>query len=192
MLERFEQSLRPGPRLSLIAPTALLGTLLLAYLFAYWLKSSLSPLMAQLATAAVNLDREAAIEAFKKYPIQPHIVRWRSHVHYIGPSYSSSHRCFPPSQLSGECSTARRTLRRGFSHALDCSRVNDFEPDLFAQVLLTAEVALLGTGLVVLAPIMMHDLTFTSGIGLLRRPHQLLPHGSGTCVLDRGSGCRTA
>ncbi len=159
MLERFEQSLRPGPRLSLIAPTALLGTLLLAYLFAYWLKSSLSPLMAQLATAAVNLDREAAIEAFKKYPIQPHLyagvamfITW-SVVLIIAP-------LLPAFSVKRRMLHGAQDIEARVFAALDCSRMNDFEPDLFAQVLLTAEVALLGTGLVVFAPIIMHDLDF--------------------------------
>ena len=38
--------------------------------------------------------------------------------------------------------------------------MQDFEPDLLVQVLLTAEAAVIGAGMVVFAPFMMHDLPF--------------------------------
>ena len=71
MLEQFEQSLPTGPRLSLIWPLALLGTLLVAYILAnYVMRFANSKLLGDLTAAAVDLNRRAAIDAFKSAPFQ--------------------------------------------------------------------------------------------------------------------------
>jgi hypothetical protein len=143
MLERFEQSLPPGPRLNLIAPIAILGSLLIAYIFAFGVGSSLSKLLADLTSAAVDLDRRAALEAFKNDHVQPQLyagvaifITW-SVVLIIVP-------------LLPVFSVKRRMLQRSQDiearvfAALDCSPVDDFEPGLLVQVLLTAQVAVVG------------------------------------------------
>jgi hypothetical protein len=157
MLERFEQSLPPGPRLSLIAPVALLGTMLVAFLFAYGLGSSLKTLLGGLTSAAVDLDRGKALDAFKNGHIQPHLyagvamfITWSVVlvIALILPAFAVKRQ-----MLQG----AQDIEARVFA-AFDCGRVNDFDPGLFAQVLLTAEVAVIGAYALVSAPVMMHDL----------------------------------
>jgi hypothetical protein len=64
MLERFEQSLPTRLRLALIWPLGLLGVLLVAYSLANFFKAGYSTLLGDLTTAAVNLNRTAAIAAF--------------------------------------------------------------------------------------------------------------------------------
>jgi len=64
MLERFEQSLPTRLRLALIWPLGLLGVLLVAYILANFFKAGYSTLLGDLTTAAVNLNRTAAIAAF--------------------------------------------------------------------------------------------------------------------------------
>ena len=157
MLERFEQSLPPGPRLSLIAPIALLGTMLIAFLFAFGLGSSLKTLLGGLTTAAVDLDRGKALDAFKNDHIQPHL--------YAGVALYITWSVVLVIALLLPAFAVKRQMLQGAQDiearvfaAFDCSRVNDFEPGLFAQVLLTAQVAVIGAGMVVFAPAMMHDL----------------------------------
>ena len=67
MLEQFEQSLPPGLRLAVVWPLALIATLLIAYVLAnyvMWLPTG--RLLGDLTAAAVNLNRQAAIEAFQE------------------------------------------------------------------------------------------------------------------------------
>jgi hypothetical protein len=69
MLDQFEQSLPPGLRLAVIWPLALLATLLIAYILAnYVMLLPTSRLLGDLTAAAVDLNRQAAIGAFKNTP----------------------------------------------------------------------------------------------------------------------------
>lgn len=67
MLERFEQSLPTRLRLALIWPLGLLGVLLVAYILANFFKAGYSTLLGDLTTAAVSLNRSAAIAAFVNF-----------------------------------------------------------------------------------------------------------------------------
>jgi hypothetical protein len=156
MLERFEQSLPPGPRLNLIAPIALLGTLLIAFLFAYGVGSTLSPLLGDLAKAAADFDRGEAVEAFKKDPVELHL--------YAGVAMFITWSVVTVIALLLPAFAVKREMLRG-AHDIemrvfatqDCGRVDDVEPGLLAQVLLTGEVAVIGAIGLVYAPVMIYD-----------------------------------
>lgn len=71
MLEYFERSLPAAFRLRIFAPLALLGTLLAAYILAnFVVQASSATLLGDLTTAAVDLDRTAAIEAFDRSDLE--------------------------------------------------------------------------------------------------------------------------
>ena len=151
MLESFEQSLPTARRLTVIAPLALLGVLLVAYILAnYVIHTPASALLGDLTTAAVNLDRGAAIDAFKTNPTELAV--------YLGAAaivtYSVMLVILP---LLPAFTVERRLLEpsagletSGFA-ALGCPRVYDFELDLLGQLLLIVPVGLFGIDLLVRA-----------------------------------------
>jgi hypothetical protein len=141
MLEHFEQSLATGLRLALIWPLALLGVLLVAYVLAHFGRAAFSQLLADLTTAAVDLDRGAAIDAFKSahlgalpYLGAAMIIAWSVTLVIVPllPAFSVKRRLL--AQLE-------EVEAHGFA-ALGARRVHDFELDLIAQILLAAPIAL--------------------------------------------------
>jgi hypothetical protein len=144
MLENFEQSLPTGLRLAVVWPLALLGTLFVAYILANFVFGfPQKKLLADLTTAAVNLDRTAAIKAFQSdQPLQagPYlgaalIIAWSVTLIIVPllPGFSVKRRLL--SQLAGR-------EGHGFA-ALGARRVYDLELDLVAQLMLVAALALL-------------------------------------------------
>jgi hypothetical protein len=143
MLEQFELSLPTGLRLTLIWPLALLGTLLVAYILAnYVMGFGSSALLADLTTAAVDLNRRAAIEAFKSvhFELAPYvgvalIIAWSLALVIVPllPAFSVKRRLL--TSLTG-------LETHGFA-AVGARRVYDLELDLVAQLMLVAPAALL-------------------------------------------------
>jgi hypothetical protein len=147
MLEQFEQSLPRGVRMAVITPLALLGILFGAFILAkVVINAGYSKLLADLTTAALTLDRGAALVAFEKDRIDA--------VVYVGTTativWSVTVLIVP---LLPAFSVKRRLLRplagleaRGLA-ALGSQRVQDLELDLVAQLLLITPVALFAAGL---------------------------------------------
>ena len=136
MLEQFEQSLPPGLRLAVIWPLALLATLLIAYILAnYAMRLPTSRLLGDLTAAAVDLNRQAAIEAFKNTPprLAPDlgaasIIAWSVTLVIVPllPAFSVKRRLL--TDLAGP-------EEHGFA-AIDAQRVYDLELDLVAALTL--------------------------------------------------------
>jgi hypothetical protein len=81
MLEHFERSLPNSVRLVVVAPLALLVTMVVAFVIArYWIQTPSGNLMGSLASAALELDRGKALEAFKDNRVQAASTseRWSS------------------------------------------------------------------------------------------------------------------
>ena len=189
MLERFEQSLPTRLRLALIWPLGLLGVLLVAFGLANFSGLGFRKLLGDLTTAAVNLNRTAAIAAFQsahRYALVNHmpeakffaeaamIVAWSAALVIVPllPAFAAKRQLLAP--LAG-------LEARGFA-ALGARTVHDVQLDLIAYLLLLPAVALLGIfailvdfgtptvnaysrafGAVVIA------LTILAGVGLLAR-----------------------
>lgn len=144
IIEHFEQSLSKAPRLAAIATMALIGTLLVAYVLGhYWMQTPSSQLLGDLTSAAFELDRSAALDAFKKHHLPGSF--------YVGGAvvivWSVALVTLP---LLPAFSVKRQLLQafsgaeaRGFA-ALGARRVYDAELDLLAQLLLVALVAVFG------------------------------------------------
>ncbi|OBA72303.1 hypothetical protein A5641_00750 [Mycobacterium sp. 1554424.7] len=141
MLEQFENSLPPALRLALIWPLALLGTLLVAYILSnFAIQSDSSKLLADLTQASVNLDRRAAIDAFKSANFEPRrylvaatIIAYSFTLVIVPllPAFAVKRRLL--AQLDG-------LEAQGFT-ALGGRRVHDLELDLLAQLVLVIPVA---------------------------------------------------
>lgn len=152
MLDYFEQSLPTGLRLSVIWPLALLGTLFVAYVLAnFVMQAAQSQLLGDLTTAAVDLNRRAAIDAFKVQPpeIGPYMaaaamVAW-SVTLVIVP-------LLPAFWVKRRLLTQLADLEEHSFAALGARRVYDLELDLLAQLMLVAPVALLGIALFAVPP----------------------------------------
>jgi hypothetical protein len=152
MLEHFEQSLPTGLRLALVWPLALLGTLLVAYVIAnFVMRAVQSKLLGDLTTAAVDLNRQEAIDAFKNerlppgsYTLAAMIIAWSVTLVIVPllPAFSVKRRLL--TQLAG-------LEEHGFA-ALGARRVYDLELDLVAQLTLVAPVALFGIAMLALPP----------------------------------------
>jgi hypothetical protein len=163
MLEHFEQSLPTGLRLALIWPLALLGTLLVAYIIAnFVMRAVQSKLLGDLTTAAVDLNRQEAIDAFKNerlplgsYTLAAMIIAWSVTLIIVPllPAFSVKRRLL--TQLAG-------LEEHGFA-ALGTRRVYDLELDLVAQLMLVAPVALLGIAMLALPPPLP-----TVGVGVIQ------------------------
>jgi hypothetical protein len=107
-------------------------------------KSVYKKLLADLTTAALTIDRKAALAAFEKdrgglplYLAAAAIIVWSVTLVIVPllPAFSVKRRLLRP--LAG-------LEARGFA-ALGCRRVQDLELDLVAQLLLIAQVAYIGT-----------------------------------------------
>jgi hypothetical protein len=145
MLRQFKQSLPTGLRLAVIWPMGLLTTLLVAYILAnYLVRAPWSRLLADLTTASVNLDRMAAINAFRSESLNAGqylgavmVVAWSVAlviVPLLLPAFAVKRRSF--TQLTG--------LEEHSFAALGARRVYDVELDLVAQLMLVASLALFG------------------------------------------------
>jgi hypothetical protein len=155
MLERFEQSLPTTLRPALIWPLGLLGVLLVAYCLANFFRAGYSGMLGDLTTAAVNLNRTAAIAAFasahrraqvsgspamqsemESYAGAAMIVSWSAVLVIVAllPAFAVKRQLL--AQLSGLES-------RGFA-ALGARPVHDVELDLVAYFLQLPTVALTG------------------------------------------------
>ncbi|MGB7871598.1 MAG: hypothetical protein WBM01_25615 [Mycobacterium sp.] len=151
MLERFEQSLPTRLRLALIWPLGLLGVLLLAFSLANFSGLGFRKLLGDLTTAAVNLNRTAAIAAFQsahRYALVNHmpeakffaeaamIVAWSAALVIVPllPAFAAKRQLLAP--LAG-------LEARGFA-ALGARTVHDVQLDLIGYLLLLPAVALLG------------------------------------------------
>lgn len=144
MLEQFEQSLPPGLRLAVVWPLALIATLLIAYVLAnyvMWLPTG--RLLGDLTAAAVDLNRQAAIEAFRKTPpkLDPYlgaaaIIAWSVTlvIAPLLPAFSVKRRLL--TDLAGP-------EEHGFA-AIDAQRVYDPELDIVAALTLVTPVAVFG------------------------------------------------
>jgi hypothetical protein len=144
ILKQFKQSLPTDVRLAVIAPLAGLGILFFAFILAKFVfKARYTKLLADLTTAALTLDRGAALAAFEKNHGAP--------TQYLGATlviaYSVTLVIAP---LLPAFSVKRRLLRplagleaRGFA-ALGCRRVQDLELDLVAQLVLITALASFG------------------------------------------------
>jgi hypothetical protein len=151
MLESFEQSLPTARRLTIIAPLALLGVLLVAYILAnYVIHTTASKLLGDLTTAAVDLDRGAAVDAFKTNPVEPPVYLGAAAIVAYSvmlvivpllPAFTVKRRLLEPSA---------RLEASGFA-ALGCRRVHDIELDLLGQLLLIVPVGLYGVAAAVAA-----------------------------------------
>jgi hypothetical protein len=156
MLENFEQSLSTGPRLAVIWPLSLLGALLVAYLLAnFAIRKDGSKLLADLTTAALELDRGAAVDAFARAPFEASlylgaamIVAWSAMLVVVPllPAFAVKRRLLAQVAALEE---------RGFA-TLGARPVRDLEFDLVAGCLLVAPVALLAVAL----PLMGQDGVF--------------------------------
>jgi hypothetical protein len=144
MLEHFEQSLPTGLRLALIWPLALLSTLLVAYILAnYVMRFTISRLLADLTSAAVDLNRRAAIDAFKSEPLRagPYVaavlmIAWSVALVMLP--------LLPAFSVKRGLLTRLAGLEEHSFAALGARRVYDVELDLVAQLMLVAPVALMG------------------------------------------------
>lgn len=151
MLERFEQSLPTRLRLAVIWPLGLLGVLLVAFGLANFSGLGFRKLLGDLTTAAVNLNRTAAIAAFQsahRYALVNHmpqakffaeaamIVAWSAAlvIAPLLPAFAAKRQLLAP--LAG-------LEARGFA-ALGARTVHDVQLDLIAYLLLLPAVALLG------------------------------------------------
>jgi hypothetical protein len=151
MLERFEQSLPTRLRLALIWPLGLLGVLLVALSLANFSGLGFRKLLGDLTTAAVNLNRTAALAAFQsahRYALVNHmpqakffaeaamIVAWSAALVIVPllPAFAAKRQLLAP--LAG-------LEARGFA-ALGARTVHDVQLDLIAYLLLLPAVALLG------------------------------------------------
>ncbi len=152
MLENFEQSLPTGLRPAVVWPLGLLGALFLAYILAnYVLKLADRTLLADLTTAAVDVNRMAAIEVFKRtgFNVGPYvgaalIIAWSVTLIIVPllPAFSVKRRLL--AQLA-------ELEEHGFD-AIGARRVYDLELDLVAQLMLVAPVAFLGISCLLAPP----------------------------------------
>jgi hypothetical protein len=143
-LELFEQSLPNPLRLSIVAPLALVGTTLVAYALAnYWIQTPSRKLLGDLTSAAFQLDRSAAVDAFKNnhlpggfYVGAAVVLAWSVTLVILPllPAFSVKRRLLQ---------AASRLEARGFA-ALGTGRVHDLELDLLALQLLVLPVAAFG------------------------------------------------
>jgi hypothetical protein len=86
MLKQFKQSLPTDVRLAVIAPLTGLGILFFAFILAkFVMKAVYTKLLADLTTAAVTLDRGAALAAFEKDRGGPPHREAKCGRHPIGP-----------------------------------------------------------------------------------------------------------
>lgn len=144
LLEQFEQSLPKALGLAAIWPLALLAGLSVAYLLGtYVLRIADRGLLGALVSASVNLDRQAAIGAFKDRPFGPDLflgtmtVVACSVLFVILPLLPAF---LYKRQKLGELACAEKSA---FA-ALGARRVYDFEFDLFTVLILVTPLALLG------------------------------------------------
>jgi hypothetical protein len=138
-LEHFERSLPSMPGMKLLAPLGLLGILLISYVFAnHVVNAHSAELLGDLTTAAVELDRSAAIDAFDRSELAvQHFVgaalflTWSTVVLIIPvlPAFSVRRR------LLGEQAGIEQQESRAFA-ALGARRVYDVELDLLVQLML--------------------------------------------------------
>lgn len=143
MLKQFEQSLPTVVGQAVIRPLSLISILFVAYILAkFAFETSESKPLADFTTAAIDLDRQAALAAVEKDGVGSlgvgiAIITLLSLMLVSAP-------------LLPTFSVKRRLLRslvgleqRGFA-ALGCRRVQDLELDLLTQLAMTAIAALLG------------------------------------------------
>lgn len=152
MLEEFEQSLPPKLRLALIWPLGLLAVLLVAFSLASSFRAGYRQLLGDLTTAAVNLNRTAAIAAFESahrhaivsgiseeyfYAGAAMIVAWSAILVIVPllPAFAVNRQLLAPLAGPEAC---------GFP-ALDARPVHDVQLDLIAYLLLLPAVAVFGT-----------------------------------------------
>jgi hypothetical protein len=152
MLEHVEQSLPTGLRPALIWPLALLGVLLVAYVLAnFVIGGGPSKLLGDLTTAAVDLNRRAAIDAFRNRPFN--LNQYLAALFIIAlsvtlvivpllPAFSYKRRLL--TQLAG-------LEEHGFA-ALGARRVYDLELDLVALLMLVAPSALFNIAMLAAGP----------------------------------------
>ncbi|OBF10183.1 hypothetical protein A5730_07530 [Mycobacterium sp. ACS4054] len=158
MLDRFEQSLPTKLRLAVIWPMALLGVLLIAYCLANFFRARYSKLLGDLTTAAVSLDRKAAVVAFTdsyrraavsgfrveafSYAGATIFVAWSAMLMIIAllPAFAIKRKLF---------AEVMPLEKSGFA-ALGVCPVHDTELDLLAYALQVFTVALIGAFAVLL------------------------------------------
>jgi hypothetical protein len=145
-LEYFQQSLPTPLRFRVIAPLGLLGVLLVTYILAnFVIRADAAALLGDLTTAAVNLDRRAAVEAFASndsrggslYVGAAAMLLW-SVVLMLAPllpAFSVRR------QLTGGRDGLSQVEARGFV-ALGCRRIRDLELDIVVQWLMVAMIPL--------------------------------------------------
>jgi hypothetical protein len=145
MLEKFEQSLPRGVRMAVITPLALIGLLFGAFIVSKVVihHSTDTKLLGDLASAALTLERQKALDAIEKDGADN--VAWGAAINTI--AWLAALIIAP---LLPAFSVKRRLLRpltdlesRGFA-ALGCRRVQDLEFDLVAQLLVITPVAVAG------------------------------------------------
>jgi hypothetical protein len=149
MLEYFERSLPAALRLRIFAPLALLGTLLAAYILAnFVVQASSAKLLGDLTTAALDLDRTAAIEAFDRSDLEAGyffgaavLIAWSVVLIVLPvlPAFAVRRRLLAEQ-------TDLVPLERGVFASLGTRRVHDLELDLAAQLLLVAAMGVLAVG----------------------------------------------
>lgn len=147
MLEHFEQSLPSDLRARIVVPLALLGVLFVAYVLAnFGISTPAGSLLADLTTATFELDRGAAVDAFRTndlgagpYFATIAIIAWSVTLVILPllPAFSAARR------LLAEASTAEA---RAFA-AVGTRSVHDVQVDLIAEASLILPVAVLGIAL---------------------------------------------
>jgi hypothetical protein len=143
MLEKFEQSLPTVVGRAVIAPLALISILFVAYILAnFAFHSAESKPLADFTTAAIELDRQAAVAAIEK--------DHTGHLGYGMALITLLSLMLLSVPLLPAFWVKRQLLRpladleeRGFA-ALGCRRVRDLELDLLPQLTMTAIAALWG------------------------------------------------
>jgi hypothetical protein len=136
MLKNFEYSLPSIPRRAAIAPLALVGILVIAYVLGnYWIHTPSGKLLGDLTSAAVKVDRNAAVEAFKTnnlaggfYVGGAIVIAWSVALTILPllPAFAAKRRLF-------QAFAGAETV--GFA-ALGVRHVHDVELDLLAELLL--------------------------------------------------------
>jgi hypothetical protein len=171
-LDYFERSLPAVRGMKLLAPLALLGVLLISYVFAnHVVDAQSAELLGDLTTAAVELDRSAAVDAFDRHELAVQ--------HFIGAAmfltWSTVLLVVP---VLPAFSVRRRLLReqtgieqreaRAFAE-LGARRVYDMELDLLVQLMLVGALwvwGAVGVSLPVTDPD-EPDLVFLLSVGAL-------------------------
>jgi hypothetical protein len=170
MVEHFAQSVPSDMRARIAVPLALLGVLFVAFVLAnFGISTPASSLLADLTTAAFELDRGAAVDAFRTndlgagpYFATIAIIAWSATLVILPllPAFSAHRRLLAEASTAEACAFA----------AWDMRNVDDVQLDLIAEASLIVPVAVLGIGIPLAdyaAPVEQRDLMSSWIIGTL-------------------------